>query len=95
LRRLGAEAEIGERRLGQNGDRKLNRRLHDQRRRNIGQYMIDGDGDRSTPRGASGERIFTRKNAIGGGARELRDDRHVIDADGDDGVDDAWAKGRR
>src|SRR6202167_5612714 len=94
LRRLRAEAEIRERRLGENGDRELNRRLHDQRGRNVGQDMIDGDRDRSTPRSASGERVFTRKNAIGGGARKLRDDRHVVDADRDDRVDDARAESR-
>ena len=94
LRRLRAEAEIGKRRLGEDGDRELNRRLNDQRRRDIGQHVIDGDGDRPAPRGAGGERIFARENAVGGGAGELGDDRHVIDADGDDGVDDAWAEGR-
>ncbi len=47
LGRLRAEAEIGKRRLGQNGDGELNRRLNDQRRRNVGQHVIDGDGDRA------------------------------------------------
>ena len=86
--------KVGKRRLRQNGDRELDCRLNDQRRRDIGQHVIDCDRDRPTPRGASGERIFTRKNAVGCGARELGDDRHIIDADGDDGVDDARAKSR-
>ena len=56
--------------------------------------LIDRDGDRAPARGAGGERVFPRENAIGGGARELRDDRHVVDADRDDGVDDARTEGR-
>ena len=46
------------------------------------------------PGGAGGERIFAPEHAVGGRAGQLGDDRHVVDADRDDRIDDAGSVGR-
>jgi hypothetical protein len=42
-RRLRAEAEVAERGLGEDGERELDRRLHDQDRGDVRQHVLEGD----------------------------------------------------
>src|SRR5579863_4010418 len=53
-RRLGAETEIRKGNLRQNGDSELDRRLDNERRRDIRQHMLERDGDGSFAGGARG-----------------------------------------
>src|SRR5271163_536847 len=94
-RRLRAEPEVGERGFGENGDGELDRRLHDQRWRDVRKHMVKRDGERPAPRRARRQRELASEHAVGCRAGQFGEDRHVGDADREGRVDDAGAVGRR
>ena len=57
--------------------------------------MVPGDGPRAFAGGARGQHVVAVPHAVGGGAGDARKRRDVVDADGDDGVDDAGPVHRR
>ena len=71
-RRLRAEAEIGEARLGEDRERELDRRLHHQRCRHVGQHMLDRDASRALARRARRQDEIPRPSTCSAAPRVSR-----------------------
>jgi hypothetical protein len=95
LRRLCAQAQVRQRRLGQDGNGKLHRGLHDQHRGDVGQHMLERDAHAALAAGTRRQNEIARPHGIGRGARHPRKGGNIEDANGDDRIDDARAKHRR
>jgi hypothetical protein len=90
-RRLRAEAEVAQGRLGQDGDGELRRRLHDQDAGDVRQHVLERDAKAPLAAGACGKHEIARPDGVGRGAGDAREHRDVEDADGDDRDDEPGA----
>src|SRR6185503_3290570 len=78
-RRLRAQTDIGERRLGEDAEGELDGDLHHQRVEDIGQDVLERDADGALAGDAGGENEVAGPEAERGGAGEARKDRDVED----------------